>query len=266
MHKRVLFICSSVLVLALLAACGGGGQENTGGVPPAPTGGAPAAGGGGAAPNATASVMGKIVFDGTPPPNEKIQMSADPYCASHSQMPMTETVKVSDGGLENVIVYVKSGLPSTSFPAPTEAVTIDQHDCHYVPHVFTIQVGQPLKIKNSDSTLHNIHAWAEKNMPFNIGQPVQNMETTKMFTTEEVPLPIRCDVHKWMGAFVGVFPHPYHTVSTQGGKYELKLPAGNYESVAWHEKYGQQTGMVTVADNGKAELNLTFKADAKVSD
>ena len=58
----------------------------------------------------------------------------------------------------------------------------------------------------------------------------------------------------------------FEPVSKEGGKYELKLPAGNYEIVAWHEKYGQQSGMVTVADNGKAELNLTFKADAKVSD
>ena len=157
-------------------------------------------------------------------------------------------------------------LPAASYPAPSNPVEIDQHDCHYVPHVFTIQTNQPLKIKNSDATLHNIHAWAEKNMPFNIGQPVQNMETQKTFTTEEVPLPIRCDVHKWMGAFVGVFPHPYHTVSKSGGAFELKLPAGSYEVVAWHEKYGQQSGMVTVADNGKAELNFAFKADAKASD
>jgi hypothetical protein len=85
------------------------------------------------------------------------------------------------------------------------------------------------------------------------------METQKTFTTEEVPLPIRCDVHKWMGAFVGVFPHPYHTVSKGGGSYELKLPAGNYEIVAWHERYGQQSQMVTVAENGKADLNFTFK-------
>ena len=91
-------------------------------------------------------------------------------------------------------------------------------------------------------------------------------ETLRVFEKEEVPFPIRDDLHNWESAQVGVFAHPYHTVSKQGGQYELKLPAGNYEIVAWHEKYGQQTGMATVADNGKAELNLTFKADAKASD
>jgi hypothetical protein len=257
-----MFVCSSILVLALAVSCGGGGDQTTN-LPPAAPGGAPA--GGAAAPAANATVTGKIAFEGTAPPNEKIQMSADPYCQQHNPNAMTETVKVSDGGLENVIVFVKNA-PAGNYPAPTEPVMIDQHDCHYIPHVFTMQTNQPLKIKNSDATLHNIHAWAEKNTPFNIGQPVQNMETQKSFTTEEVPLPIRCDVHKWMGAFVGVFPHPFHTISKGGGSYELKLPAGNYEIVAWHEKYGQQSQMVTVADNGKAELNFTFKADAKASD
>src|SRR5437016_13449289 len=150
MRNRLMFVCSSILVLAL-ASCGGGGNQ-TPGLPPAP-GGAPAAGGGGAAPAATGSVTGKIAFEGTAPPNEKIQMSADPYCQQHNPNAMTETVKVSDGGLENVIVYVKNA-PAGSYPAPSNPVEIDQHDCHYIPHVFTIQTNQPLKIKNSDSTLH----------------------------------------------------------------------------------------------------------------
>jgi hypothetical protein len=256
----MLFVCSSILVLVLAAGCGGG--DTTTNLPPA-GGGAP--GGGAAAPAATATVTGKIAFEGTPPPSERIQMSADPYCQKQNQNAVTEVVKVSDGGLENVIVFVQNA-PSASYPTPSEPVLIDQQNCRYTPHVFTMQVNQPMKIKNSDATLHNIHAWAEKNMPFNIGQPVQNMETTKTFTTEEVPLPIRCDVHKWMGAFVGVFSHPYHTVSKSGGTYELKLPAGNYEIVAWHELYGQQSQMVTVADNETKDLAFTFKADAKASD
>jgi hypothetical protein len=144
---------------------------------------------------------------------------------------------------------------------------IDQKDCRYTPHVMTMQVNQPLKIRNSDATLHNIHAWAEKNTPFNEGQPVQNLETTKTFTVEEMPLPIRCDVHRWMGAFVGVFTHPFHTVSANGGAYSLKLPAGNYEIVAWHEKYGEQTQSIQVADNEqKVDVNFTFKAEGSAAD
>jgi hypothetical protein len=189
-------------------------------------------------------------------------MSADPYCAQNSKNPLTEEVIVSDGGLENVILYISSGLTETNFPTPTTELLIDQKECHYIPHVFTMQVNQPLKIRNSDATLHNIHAYSQKNTPFNLGQAVQNMESRVQLTQEEVPVPIRCDVHKWMGAYVGVFHHPFHTTSKTGGAYEMKVPAGNYQITAVHEKYGMQTQMVQVADNGTAELNFTFKPTA----
>ena len=59
------------------------------------------------------------------------------------------------------------------------------------------------------------------------------------FTKPEV-IPIRCDVHKWMGAFVGVFDNPFNTVSKAHGSFELKLPPGNYEITFWHEKLGKK--------------------------
>jgi hypothetical protein len=263
MHKAPLFFCASLLVVALVAGCGGGGGE-TNAPPPAAGGGAP----GGATfdmSKATGTVAGKISFDGTPPPNDKIQMSADPYCAQHAaQNPTTETVLVSDGGLDNVIVYVSSGLPSgVSYATPTNAVAITQENCHYIPHVFTMMTNQPLEVKNADMTLHNIHAWAEKNPQFNVGQPVKDMVSKTKFSNPEVPLPVRCDVHKWMGAFIGVFDHPFHTVSKKDGTYELKLPPGSYEITAWHEKFGAKKMMITVMDNGKAETNFGFSANDK---
>jgi hypothetical protein len=69
-----------------------------------------------------------------------------------------------------------------------------------------------------------------------------------------------------MGAFVGVFPHPYHTVSKAGGAYELKLAPGMYEITAWHEKYGKKTMMVEVKDNDKKDLNFSFNANDKAAD
>lgn len=262
MHKPLLFFCASLLVVALVASCGGGGGETN--APPPPAGGAAAGAATFDMSKANGTVSGKITFDGTPPPNDKIQMSADPYCAQHAaQNPTTETVEVSDGGLENVIVYVSSGLPSGvayATPAPVEIV---QENCHYVPHVFTMMANQPLKIKNADMTLHNIHAWAEKNPQFNVGQPVKDMVSETKFANPEMPLPVRCDVHKWMGAFIGVFDNPFNTVSKKDGTYELKLPPGSYEITAWHEKFGTKKMMVTVMDNGKAELNFGFNANDK---
>jgi len=267
MHKRTLIFCALLLATCLVAACGGGGGSE--GPPPPPGGGAASSGG----PTfdmskANATVSGKISFEGTPPPNDKIQMSSDPYCQMHAaDYPTAETVKVSDGGLENVIVFVSSGLPAGASYAPaTDPIEINQMNCHYIPHVFTMRTNQPLKVKNSDMTLHNIHAWAEKNPQFNVGQAVAGMVSETKFSKEEVPLPVKCDVHKWMGAFIGVFDHPFNTVSKPGGAFELKLPPGNYEITAWHEKFGKKTMMVTVADNDKKEVNFSFNANDKAAD
>jgi plastocyanin len=251
---RTLLLSVCAMLMLVLAACGGG--DDTSSLPPAPTGDA---GAGAAVPEATATIRGKIAFEGQPPAPGRIQMSADPYCAENGKDTVSEEVVVSDGGLENVIVYVSSPI-ATTFPAPTDEVVVDQVGCHYTPHVFTAQVNQPIKITNSDETAHNIHAWAEKNMPFNISQAVKGREDVRTFTQEELPLPIRCDVHRWMGAFVGVFKHPYHDVSEGGGAYEIKLAPGSYEISAWHEKYGMQKQMIEVADGASVDLNFSFNA------
>src|SRR5262247_455133 len=136
MHKRTFFLCAALLVTALVAGCGGGSDDS---VPPAPSGGGPS----GPAfdmSKATATVSGKIAFEGTPPPNDKIQMSSDPYCQQKGGAnPAVETVKVSDSGLENVIVYVSSGLPAgATFATTKDPIEINQENCHYIPHVFTM--------------------------------------------------------------------------------------------------------------------------------
>jgi len=265
MQKRTLFLCASFLVAALAAGCGGGGS-NEPTLPPTTAGGAASGGGGFDMSKATATVSGKIAFEGTPPPNDKIQMSSDPYCQMHAaDYPTAETVKVNDGGLENVMVYVSMGAPAGPYTPPSTPVEIVQQSCHYVPHVFTMMTNQTLNVKNADMTLHNIHVWAEKNPQFNVGQPVKDMVSQTKFATPEV-IPIKCDVHKWMGAFVGVFDHPFSTVSKQDGTYELKLPPGTYEITAWHEKFGKKTMMVTVADNDKKDLGFSFNANDKAAD
>src|SRR5215468_4631646 len=166
MSKRVLFFCALLLAATMMAACGGGGETNG---PPPPSGGGASAGPVFDMSKANATVSGKISFEGTPPPNDKIQMSSDPYCQQKGGAnPTVETVKVSDSGLENVIVYVSSGLPAgATFATTKDPIEINQENCHYIPHVFTMMTNQPLKIKNSDATLHNIHVWAEKNPQFN---------------------------------------------------------------------------------------------------
>ena len=189
-----------------------------------------------------------------------IQMSADPYCQSQHPTPAKdEEVVVGPGGeLANVFVYVKNA-PAGNFPPPSTPVTLDQKGCQYHPHVGGIMVGQPLEIKNSDTTLHNVHAMPNNNTQFNEGQPVP-MSTTKKFDKAElVPFRIKCDVHGWMKAWMAVMPHPFFAVSQMNGSFTIpNLPPGTYTIVAWHEKYGPKEQQVTVAAKESKALSFSF--------
>ena len=214
-----------------------------------------------AAPAGGAALSGSVSITGNVPAPTKIKMAADPACAqAHPDAVMSREIVANAGKLQNVLVYVKEGLTG-SFPAPAEAVMINQTGCMYEPHVFGLQTGQKLEILNSDSTLHNINCQAKANKKFNIAQPTKGMKSTKTFDQPEVGIPFKCNVHPWMAAYAGVFNHPFFSVSGADGSFSIKgLPAGTYTVEAWQEKLGVQTQKVTVADGESKQISFSFEA------
>jgi plastocyanin len=171
-----------------------------------------------------------------------------------------EVVVNKNGTLKNVLVYVKDGLGGKKFDAPSTKLEFDQKGCEYTPHVLGIQTGQELEIINSDPTLHNVHSLSKDNSQFNVAQPKQGMKLTKKFDKPET-FRVKCEVHTWMGAYIGVFPHPYFAVTGGDGSFSLKkLPPGEYTIEAWHEKYGVQTMKVKVGATGEAKADFKFAA------
>ncbi|MFN2384576.1 MAG: carboxypeptidase regulatory-like domain-containing protein [Gemmatimonadota bacterium] len=243
--------------LALALACGGGTEEGGPSDEAAETA-APAV-----HPDSAATITGTVSFEGTAPAPETIDMSEEPTCADKHAGGATQPVAVvTDGMLGNVYVYVKDGLGDRAFPTPSEGVEIDQDGCLYTPRVLAIQTGQPLIIKNSDGILHNIHTSPTANPSFNVSQPVE-METEKEFSTAEVMIPVKCDVHGWMEAYIGVQEHPYAAVTATDGTFTLaNLPPGTYTLEAWHEAYGTQTATVTVGAKETGTASFTFTAAA----
>jgi len=173
----------------------------------------------------SASFKGKVAFEGKAPKRKKIRTTADLKCAEmHMDEPLrSERVIVNENGtLRNVFVYVKNGLAGRTYERPKTPVEINQKGCQYFPHVMGMQAKQPLKIKNSDDTLHNIHALPEKSREFNIGQPIKGMVNTKTFANPEVMVTLKCDVHPWMSAYVGVLDHPFYSVTGEDGAFSLE--------------------------------------------
>ena len=227
----------------------------------APVAGAPAATapGGGGAGAGSGSIAGKVSFEGSPDAPQKVKLSADAKCAAmHKDGLERQNIKVKDGGLKDALVYVKSGV-SGSYPAPAEPVLLDQQGCDYHPHMLAMQAGQPLKIRNSDDTLHNIHPKPKNNEEFNVGQPKKGLESEKKFANPEVMIPVGCDVHPWMRAYISVLSNPFFAVTKEDGTYEIKgLPDGEYEVEVLHGKVKGMTQKVSVK-GGAAKADFSLK-------
>ncbi|MHC4854420.1 MAG: carboxypeptidase regulatory-like domain-containing protein [Planctomycetota bacterium] len=265
-----------IALLVLWTGCGGSGDAPAGG------GGETMAaesdgcgeeedddedGGGGGAytpDKGTATVNGTVRFEGTPPKRRPLDLGAEEFCvAEHQDKPLrSETVIVGkDGGLANVFVHVKSGLRGWKFPKATGDVVLDQYGCQYKPHMLGAQVGQTLKVKNSDPIMHNVHATDMKSGRdfFNWAQAKKGTEHAKALKRASF-YRVKCDVHGWMGSHVMVVKHPFFAVTGEDGKFTLaKLPPGTYTIEAWQERLGTQTASVTVKDGETKEVKLSFK-------
>lgn len=248
--------------LALLAAGGSlllaaGCEDPSRTPPPVPEGAIPAGtsiGSGG--------VHGRVTFTGEAPEQERIDMASDASCArDHGGAATRETLVVNEEGeLKNAFVHVSSGLGDRVFAPPAGHVTLDQRGCVYRPHVVGVQVGQPLEIINSDPTLHNVHAEAEKNKGFNFGMSVQGQKAIRYFHQPEVMVRIKCDVHPWMATLVGVSPHPFFAVTDEEGAFRIEgLPAGEYTIEVWHETLGPRSATVTLGEAESREIDFRYE-------
>jgi hypothetical protein len=225
---------------------------------------------GGVERDGSGSIKGVIKFDGNQAKRRPVIMSADKYCVSQHDTPVTEERFVfgENDTLQNVLIYVSGGLEGKSSPQPQEVVVIDQVGCMYSPHVSAVMAGQKLQIHNSDNTLHNLNCQPKNNPKFNVGQPVKDMKHDVTFAKPEIGIPLKCDVHPWMNAYVNVIDSPFYAVTGEKGTFEIKgLEPGEYTITTWHEfnvfKPDQESVKVTVKAGEASEVTVTYAPPAK---
>jgi plastocyanin len=211
-------------------------------------------------PATAATISGTIHFAGTAPERVQIDMGQDPVC-SLADANYSQQYVVHDGGLQNVFVYVKDGLGNKLYAAPSEPVVVDQAGCRFVPHVVGVMAGQPVKFTNSDSTMHNVHMipTISTNQTVDLSEPPNGPGEMRALGSPELMIPVRCNNHPWMEAFLNVVANPFYAVSDENGHFTIKgLPPGTYTIVADHEVMGTQTATVTVAAKQAATQDFTF--------
>jgi hypothetical protein len=246
-NSRLAFFVAFALVLG---GCGSGSRK----APPAPL--APPVN-----PATAASISGTVTFQGTAPVLRSIDMSAAPACVKANPSPVRPPVVVTgaNGGLANVVVYVKSGLGHYRYPAPQSPVDLNQKRCMYVPRVIVLMVGQPFEVHNSDLWLHDIHPMLRNNRPWDKSQLPGSVYNAS-FENPEFAVVIGCMIHPWMRAYLFVFDQPYFAVTTDDGKFSLKnLPPGTYTIEAWHEGNQPLDQTVVVGPKESKSISFTFR-------
>lgn len=216
-----------------------------------------------AQPALPGTIRGTVKVLGVPPLRKKIRLDADPRCEElHPQGLLREEI-VADpaGNIRWAFVYVARGVNSTP-PGLLTPVLLDQVGCRFEPRVLGMRVNQPLNIYNNDRLLHNVHALPFENREFNFGLPRPGQYQTKTFTRPEVMVKIKCDIHPWMLAWVGVLDHPYFSVTSETGSYGIvNLPPGRYLVNVWHEKYATVEREIEVPSGG--DVRVDFWLDAQ---
>ena len=191
-------------------------------------------------------------------------MAAEPSCAKEhaSQPAMTqEVVPGENGTLENVVVYLKGDFSQYSFPLPPMPAQIDQKGCQYEPHVVALMAGQEFQVINSDPVTHNIHPLPMDNREWNQSQPPGAPPIDQSFARPEVSIPVKCNIHPWMKAYIAVFGDPYFQVTGKDGSFDIKnVPPGTYTLTAWHETYGTKEQSITIGPKESKMVSVTFEA------
>jgi plastocyanin len=217
-----------------------------------------------------ATLSGRIVYDGKPPAAKNIEPTKDAeVCAKH-KIPDERLIVSADGGIANAVVMLRTKgvevAPSYA-SAANEKVTLDNKGCKFEPHVAIITTGQELALKNSDPIGHNSKLEAFNNQGINPILPAGGDPTMYKFVADETyPVPVSCNIHPWMKAWLVVRKDPYAAVTDADGKFAIKdLPAGKeLEFALWQEDPGNLKN--ATFKGGKTDSRGRFKLKLKPGD
>jgi plastocyanin len=206
------------------------------------------------------SIKGTVKLRGKAPERATVNAKSDPFCVAQPPIKDEEVIAGPAGELKNVVVRITKGAPPPA-QAPAENAVIAQSGCVYVPHVLVVQAGQKVEIRNGDNAFHNIHTYRGTASLFNLPQ-VQGMPPYyKSFPKAGDVIRLKCDIHKWMSAWIVVAENTHAAVTGDDGRFELRdVPPGKYTVEIWHERLGTKTVQVNVTDAKPAELAVELHA------
>jgi plastocyanin len=217
-----------------------------------------------------ATLKMRFVYEGTPPEVKNIDPNKDlEFCGKHDIPNERLVINPENKGIQNVIVHVYSrssgkDLPKTTPPSATHVLANDK--CRFEPHIVIAQAGDTLKITNPDPVGHNANISFFKNTAVNLMIPAGQEKEVKIKEEEPAPIPVECNIHPWMRAYVVVLDHPFAAVSNADGELVIEgLPAG--KEIEFAVRYdGGKLEDVTVGGKKTSWKRQRFEVDLKAGE
>lgn len=157
------------------------------------------------------------------------------------------------------VVYIEA-IAGKTFPAPTNHPVMDQKGLMFSPHIMAVQQGTVVDFLNSDTVQHNVF-WTgignDKKAGKNLGTWPKGEKRSFTFDKPGV-VPLLCNVHPEMAAYIVVSPTPYFAQTDDSGNYKIKdVPDGSYTVTVWHEGAKNQSKPITVAGGAKLDFTVS---------
>ena len=142
---------------------------------------------------------------------------------------------------------------------PVEPVVMSQKKKLFNPFVLPVRAGGAVEFTNGDRARHHVYSFS-KAKAFELRLFGRGETRSVPFESPGV-VPVGCNIHDNMLAFIYVTNAPYYAVSNDEGVAELKdIPDGDYRVQAWHVDLVEepQEFQVTVKDGSIVDQKLTL--------
>jgi plastocyanin len=181
------------------------------------------------------SLTGVVRFAGIPPRLAPLAVNKNRELCGE-QKPSEALMVGPEGGVRGSVILIEG---VTRGKKATGEVVLDNHKCLFVSHVSAVALGDRVRVRNSDTILHNTHGFMGKPTLFNLALPNKDqvIDITRRLRKPGV-VRILCDAHPHMSAWMVVHDSPYVAVTDERGAFKIDdIPPGTYRVTMWHEGF-----------------------------